>query len=69
MSFPQSFTLSDGTQMPTIAWGNGSGDAAVTAIVSGELALRAGLRHIDTAQVGLPVSTQLVSSAPTLMNI
>lgn len=55
MTFPQSFALSDGTYIPTIAWGNGSGDAAETAIVSGELALRAGLRHIDTAQVGLLV--------------
>lgn len=58
MPFPQSFTLLDGTKIPTIAWGNGSGDAAETAIVSGEIALRAGLRHIDTAQVTIPLSPQ-----------
>lgn len=60
MSLPRSFALIDGTEIPSIAWGNGSGDAQKTAIVSGEMALRAGLRHIDTAQVGPPVSTLLV---------
>ncbi|GAA5906990.1 hypothetical protein JCM6882_000021 [Rhodosporidiobolus microsporus] len=44
------FTLLDGTKIPTIAWGNGTGDAKKTAIESGAVALRAGIRHIDTAQ-------------------
>ncbi|CEQ41299.1 SPOSA6832_03014 [Sporobolomyces salmonicolor] len=44
------FTLLDGTKIPVIAWGNGTGDAKKTAVESGRVALEAGLRHIDTAQ-------------------
>jgi diketogulonate reductase-like aldo/keto reductase len=44
------FTLLDGSKIPTIGWGNGTGDAKKTALESGRLALEAGLRHIDTAQ-------------------
>ncbi|KAF9477135.1 conjugated polyketone reductase C1 [Pholiota conissans] len=46
-----SFTLLDGTTIPWIAWGNGSGNAQKTAVISGKLALESGLRHIDTAQI------------------
>ncbi|GAA5897963.1 uncharacterized protein JCM6883_000876 [Sporobolomyces salmoneus] len=44
------FKLLDGTSIPTIAWGNGTGDAKKTAIESGKIALNAGIRHVDTAQ-------------------
>ncbi|KAK4054128.1 hypothetical protein OIV83_001153 [Microbotryomycetes sp. JL201] len=44
------FTLADGKQIPWLAWGNGTGNARQTAIESGDAALKAGLRHIDTAQ-------------------
>ncbi|BGP00321.1 Conjugated polyketone reductase C1 [Rhodotorula toruloides ATCC 204091] len=42
--------LSDGTQIPSLAWGNGTGDAKKTATESGRLAIKVGIRHIDTAQ-------------------
>ncbi|EAU87515.1 conjugated polyketone reductase C1 [Coprinopsis cinerea okayama7 len=45
------FKLSDGTYLPWVAWGNGTGDAKKTAIESGKIALEAGIRHIDTAQL------------------
>ncbi|KAI5899498.1 Aldo/keto reductase [Schizophyllum commune H4-8] len=44
------FKLSSGTEIPWLAWGNGSGDARKTAVESGRIALEAGIRHIDTAQ-------------------
>ncbi|KPV77743.1 uncharacterized protein RHOBADRAFT_66036 [Rhodotorula graminis WP1] len=45
-----SIKLNDGTSVPLIAWGNGTGDAKKTAFESGQYAVKAGLRHIDTAQ-------------------
>ncbi|BGP54499.1 hypothetical protein JCM8202_001579 [Rhodotorula sphaerocarpa] len=42
--------LSDGRTVPALAWGNGSGNARKTPIESGALAIKAGIRHIDTAQ-------------------
>ncbi|GAA5863884.1 hypothetical protein JCM3774_001188 [Rhodotorula dairenensis] len=49
MSVP-TFTLADGRTVPALAWGNGSGNARKTALESGVLAIKAGIRHIDTAQ-------------------
>ncbi|GAA5976268.1 hypothetical protein JCM10908_005436 [Rhodotorula pacifica] len=49
MSVP-TFTLSDGRKVPALAWGNGTGNAKKTAIESGVLAVKSGIRHIDTAQ-------------------
>ncbi|KAF4620350.1 hypothetical protein D9613_001201 [Agrocybe pediades] len=46
----KTFDLLDGTTIPWIGWGNGTGDARKTAIESGHLALESGIRHIDTAQ-------------------
>ncbi|KIY73004.1 Aldo/keto reductase [Cylindrobasidium torrendii FP15055 ss-10] len=46
----QTFKLNSGSQIPWLAWGNGSGDARKTALESGKIALEAGIRHIDTAQ-------------------
>jgi diketogulonate reductase-like aldo/keto reductase len=46
-----SFQLLDGTSIPWVAWGNGTGQAKKDAIESGKLALESGLRHIDTAQL------------------
>ncbi|TEB32204.1 conjugated polyketone reductase C1 [Coprinellus micaceus] len=45
------FTLLDGTSIPWLAWGNGSGQAKKDAIECGKVALEAGIRHIDTAQL------------------
>jgi diketogulonate reductase-like aldo/keto reductase len=45
-----SFKLLDGTHIPWLAWGSGSGRAVHTALESGISALQAGFRHIDTAQ-------------------
>jgi diketogulonate reductase-like aldo/keto reductase len=50
MSIP-SFKLLDGTSIPWLGWGNGTGDAENTPIESGNAALAAGIRHIDTAQI------------------
>ncbi|GAA6006532.1 uncharacterized protein JCM10292_003804 [Rhodotorula paludigena] len=49
MSIP-AFKLSDGNAIPALAWGNGTGDAKKTAFESGQYAVKAGIRHIDTAQ-------------------
>lgn len=46
-----SFKLLDGTSIPWLAWGNGTGKAHKTAVESGKLAIAAGIRHIDTAQI------------------
>ncbi|KAJ2918293.1 hypothetical protein MD484_g2084, partial [Candolleomyces efflorescens] len=46
-----SFQLSDGTSIPWVAWGNGTGQAKKDPIEAGKLALESGLRHIDTAQL------------------
>ncbi|TNY20360.1 conjugated polyketone reductase C1 [Rhodotorula diobovata] len=45
-----SIKLNDSTSIPLIAWGNGTGDAKKTAYESGQVAVKAGIRHIDTAQ-------------------
>ncbi|GAA5929255.1 uncharacterized protein JCM15063_004099 [Sporobolomyces koalae] len=44
------FDLLDGTKIPSIFWGNGTGDAKKTAVESGRIALNAGLLAVDTAQ-------------------
>ncbi|GAA5852983.1 hypothetical protein JCM8547_004756 [Rhodosporidiobolus lusitaniae] len=44
------FKLVDGFAIPTIAWGNGTGDAKPKAVECGVIALKTGIRHIDTAQ-------------------
>jgi len=46
-----SFTLLDGTTIPWIAWGNGTGLSNKSAVECGQLALESGIRHIDTAQL------------------
>ncbi|KAH6890924.1 conjugated polyketone reductase C1 [Coprinopsis sp. MPI-PUGE-AT-0042] len=46
-----SFKLLDGTTVPWLAWGNGTGQAKKDAVNSGKLALVSGIRHIDTAQI------------------
>ncbi|KAM6492897.1 NADP-dependent oxidoreductase domain containing protein [Amanita muscaria] len=47
----RSFTLLDGTTIPWIGWGNGTGQAQKNAVECGHLALESGIRHIDTAQI------------------
>ncbi|RSH92932.1 hypothetical protein EHS25_008378 [Saitozyma podzolica] len=45
--------LNDGKSIPAVAWGNGTGGlsaAGKKAVDTGALALREGIRHIDTAQ-------------------
>lgn len=44
------FRLLDGSEIPWLGWGNGTGGARETPVEMGKLALEAGLRHIDTAQ-------------------
>ncbi|KAK8865913.1 hypothetical protein IAR55_001061 [Kwoniella newhampshirensis] len=52
----RTITLSDGKKIPALGWGNGSGgmnrnpDKALSA---GVIALKAGIHHIDTAQIYL----------------
>jgi len=48
-----SFTLRllDGTSIPRIGWGNGTGQALKSAVEYSRLALENGIRHIDTAQI------------------
>ncbi|PPR02557.1 hypothetical protein CVT26_012025 [Gymnopilus dilepis] len=46
-----SFKLLDGTTIPWIAWGNGTGLTNKDAAEYGHLALESGIRHIDTAQL------------------
>ncbi|BGP40924.1 hypothetical protein JCM10450v2_004928 [Rhodotorula kratochvilovae] len=45
-----SIKLNDGTSIPLIGWGNGSGESRNLAFEAGQIAVKAGLRHIDTAQ-------------------
>ncbi|KAH9478295.1 NAD/NADP-dependent indole-3-acetaldehyde reductase [Psilocybe cubensis] len=47
----ESFPLLDGTSIPWLAWGNGTGGARRNAVECGHLALAGGVRHIDTAQL------------------
>jgi diketogulonate reductase-like aldo/keto reductase len=49
MSIP-TFKLLDGSKIPWLAWGNGTGDAKQNPVEMGKLALDAGINHIDTAQ-------------------
>ncbi len=51
LDITHSFKLPDGTYIPWLAWGSGSGRAMHTALESGIAALQAGFRHIDTAQL------------------
>ncbi|KAF5322036.1 hypothetical protein D9619_002220 [Psilocybe cf. subviscida] len=46
----ETFTLLDGTKIPWIGWGNGTGDALNKAVECGHVALESGIRHLDTAQ-------------------
>ncbi|KAF9074180.1 NADP-dependent oxidoreductase domain-containing protein [Rhodocollybia butyracea] len=46
----QTIELKSGVKVPWLAWGNGSGDARKVPIEAGLAALKAGIRHIDTAQ-------------------
>lgn len=48
---PASFKLLDGTSIPWIAWGNGTGQAKVKALECGQIALASGIHHLDTAQL------------------
>ncbi|RXW19201.1 hypothetical protein EST38_g6649 [Candolleomyces aberdarensis] len=48
-----SIPLSDGTSVPWLAWGNGSGNARHNAVECGKIGLESGIRHIDTAQLYL----------------
>ncbi|KAF8058514.1 NADP-dependent oxidoreductase domain-containing protein [Lyophyllum atratum] len=50
MSTP-SVQLLDGTSIPWLAWGNGSGQANKVPVEGGRQALATGIRHIDTAQI------------------
>jgi len=43
--------LNDGTSIPWLAWGNGTGNAKKEALTAGKAVLRAGVNHIDTAQI------------------
>jgi diketogulonate reductase-like aldo/keto reductase len=47
----RSFTLLDGSVIPWISWGNGTGTARHRAVECGRIALESGIRHLDTAQV------------------
>lgn len=47
----QSFALLDGTSIPWLGWGNGTGAASTTAVESGKIALESGILHLDTAQI------------------
>ncbi|KAJ3730801.1 conjugated polyketone reductase C1 [Lentinula raphanica] len=46
----QTFNLASGVKIPWLAWGNGSGEARKVPVEAGLIALKAGIRHIDTAQ-------------------
>lgn len=50
MSAVTSFKLLDGTSIPWLGWGNGTGEANVHPVKYGALALDSGVLHIDTAQ-------------------
>lgn len=44
------FELLDGTSIPWLAWGTGTGGAKKEALRYGLQAIKTGIRHIDTAQ-------------------
>jgi len=50
MTSTAAIQLLDGTSIPWLAWGNGSGKARNNPVEMGKVALAAGIRHIDTAQ-------------------
>jgi len=43
--------LNDGTSIPWLAWGNGTGNAKKEAVSAGKAVLLSGINHIDTAQI------------------
>jgi len=43
--------LNDGTSIPWLAWGNGTGNAKKEAVKAGTETLKSGIDHIDTAQI------------------
>jgi diketogulonate reductase-like aldo/keto reductase len=47
----QTFDLGSGVKIPWLAWGNGTGSASQIPVEAGLAALKAGIRHIDTAQI------------------
>lgn len=47
------FDLASGVKIPWLGWGNGSGDASKVPVEGGVTALKAGISHIDTAQIYL----------------
>ncbi|PPR01302.1 hypothetical protein CVT24_006355 [Panaeolus cyanescens] len=49
---PTQFNLLDGTKIPWLAWGNGTGVErnSQDAVEKGSFAIGCGIRHIDTAQ-------------------
>lgn len=44
------FDLASGVKIPWLGWGNGTGNAGKMPVEGGVTALKAGIRHIDTAQ-------------------
>ena len=48
-SIPSIYLL-DGTRIPWLGWGNGTGLAGMDALKAGQIAIDAGIRHIDTVQ-------------------
>ncbi|GAW00692.1 conjugated polyketone reductase C1 [Lentinula edodes] len=46
----QNFDLASGVKIPWLGWGNGSGQARNVPVQAGLIALKAGIRHVDTAQ-------------------
>lgn len=53
MAIKRAFKLLDGKTIPAIAWGNGTGGLQKSgnrAVLGGQVALEAGIRHLDTAQ-------------------
>lgn len=52
----RTIALNDGKKIPSLGWGNMHGDDAVEKCAT---ALKLGIMHIDTAQVGLPSLLQV----------
>ncbi|KAF9463997.1 conjugated polyketone reductase C1 [Collybia nuda] len=61
-----SFNLHDGTTIPWLAWGCGSGQAQRDPVNSGTHVLNAGINHIDTAQIynTEEATGQIVAASP-----
>jgi len=47
----QTFKLADGAEIPWLAWGNGTANSKKEPIDAGRAALKAGINHIDTAEI------------------